>query len=163
MMLLTKLLIACLKFLSLFCNFIFFNSICWFIFVPVQKRKGEKAISMPHNFAALSVFHFYFLTSHFSLHSQWESKKVKMPDVAASAPLTRDRINPSRLELRSTRTLWILDNSMPSLANEKKFNRREYNNFPWFINKRENLRSSLKSSTRIISLMRCSGLLLSTL
>ena len=87
---------------------------------------------MPHNFAALSVFHFYFLTSHFSLHSQWESKKVKMPDVAASAPLTRDRINPSRLELRSTRTLWILDNSMPSLANEKKFN-REYNNFPWFI------------------------------
>ena len=44
-----------------------------------------------------------------------------MPDVAASAPLTRDCINPSRLELRSTRTLWILDNSRPSLANEKKW------------------------------------------
>jgi hypothetical protein len=39
-----------------------------------------------------------------------------MPDVAASAPLTRDRISPSRLELRKTRTLLILANSSPSEA-----------------------------------------------
>lgn len=50
------------------------------------------------------------------LHSQWESRNVKTLDVAASAPLTRDRIKPSRLELRISRTLRILANSSPSNA-----------------------------------------------
>ena len=59
-------------------------------------------------------------TSHFSLHSQWESRKVKMPEVAASAPLTLDLIRPSRFGLRKTRTLWILPNSTPSDAARKK-------------------------------------------
>ena len=62
------------------------------------------------------------LTSHFSLHSQCESKKVKIPAVAASAPLTLDLMSPSRFELRNTRTLWILANSKPSLAENRKTN-----------------------------------------
>ena len=54
------------------------------------------------------------------MHSQWESRKVKMPEVAASAPLTLDLIRPSRFGLRKTRTLWILPNSTPSDAARKK-------------------------------------------
>ena len=50
------------------------------------------------------------------LHSQCESKNVRMPEVAASAPFTLDLINPSLCEFRNTRTLCILDNSSPSEA-----------------------------------------------
>jgi hypothetical protein len=78
-------------------------------------------------------------SSQLTLHSQWLSRNVSTDAAAASAPLTLDLINPSRLSLRSTRTFWILANSSPSSG------------------------LSLKSSTRMISLIRCSGLRLSTL
>lgn len=55
-------------------------------------------------------------TSQFLLHSQCESRKVRMLAVAALAPFTRDRISPSRLALRITRTLDSLDSSSPSEA-----------------------------------------------
>ena len=50
------------------------------------------------------------------LHSQCESRKVRMPEVAASAPFTLDLIRPSRLSLRRTRTFWIVESSSPSAA-----------------------------------------------
>ena len=50
------------------------------------------------------------------LHSQCESRKVRMPEVAASAPLTLDLIRPSRLSFRRTRTFWIVESSSPSAA-----------------------------------------------
>jgi hypothetical protein len=45
---------------------------------------------------------------------------VSTDAAAASAPLTLDLINPSRLSLRSTRTFWILANSSPSSAAKLK-------------------------------------------
>ena len=50
------------------------------------------------------------------LHSQCESRKVRMPEVAASAPFTLDLIRPSRLSFRRTRTFWIVESSSPSAA-----------------------------------------------
>ena len=50
------------------------------------------------------------------LHSQCESRKVRMPDVAASAPFTRDLISPSRFSFLRTRTFWIAASSSPSAA-----------------------------------------------
>lgn len=55
-------------------------------------------------------------SNQFTLHSQWLSKNVRTEAVAASAPLTLDRIKPSRFSLRKTRTFWILANSSPSEA-----------------------------------------------
>lgn len=55
-------------------------------------------------------------SNQFTLHSQWESRNVNTEAVAASAPRTRDRINPSLFSLRSTRTLCIRANSSPSSA-----------------------------------------------
>ena len=51
-----------------------------------------------------------------SLHSQCESRKVRNSPLAISAPLTRDRTNPSRRELRIKTTFSICINSLPSLA-----------------------------------------------
>lgn len=55
-------------------------------------------------------------SNQLTLHSQWLSKKVSTVAVAASAPLTLDLINPSRLSFRTTRTFWILARSRPSSA-----------------------------------------------
>ena len=46
-------------------------------------------------------------SSQFLLHSQWLSRKVRISDLAASAPLTLLLISPSLLSLRSTTTFWI--------------------------------------------------------
>lgn len=61
-------------------------------------------------------------SSQSALHSQWESRKVKTPAVAASAPRTLDLIRPSRFSFLITLTLWILESSSPSSA---EMNNRE--------------------------------------
>ncbi|GBP31666.1 hypothetical protein EVAR_84112_1 [Eumeta japonica] len=55
-------------------------------------------------------------SSQCTLHSTCESRKVRTGAVAASAPRTRDRIRPSRRELRSTRTLRMARSDAPSSA-----------------------------------------------
>ena len=51
-----------------------------------------------------------------SLHSQWESRKVRNSPLAISAPRTRDRTRPSRFSLRISTIFWMRANSSPSLA-----------------------------------------------
>lgn len=99
--------------------------------------------------------------SQSSLHSQWLSRNVRIFAFAMSAPRTLERTRPSRFSFLITRTLFIFASSRPSSAeNEKKTTRQctRMRNSLEII-----LRWSEKSSTKIISLIKFSGLRFSTL
>ena len=85
---------------------------------------------------------------------------MRISALAAWAPLTLLLISPSLLSLRSTNTFWILASSAPSLAGNTGMLSvsGQVTVIQSFYSP-----SSLKSSTRMISLIRCSGLLLRTL
>ena len=80
---------------------------------PLAADTTNSTKPLAYEFAHLSRIK---LTSQFWLHSQCESRKVRTLASAASAPLTLDRMRPSRCRFRITRTFWILDSSSPSLA-----------------------------------------------
>ena len=128
-----------------------------------------------------SFLDYILLTNQFLLHSQWESKNVRIEEVAASAPFTLDRIRPSRLEFLSTLTLLIFDNSWPvsaikgnkMMSKENSLTKSVNINYLLNVSIKRNIYfftdhkcyspSSLKSSTRIISWMSSSGLRFNTL
>jgi hypothetical protein len=98
--------------------------------------------------------------SQSSLHSQWLSRKVRIFALAISAPRTLDRTRPSRFSFLITRTLLIFASSRPSSAAIKSFVQHLMTPA---ITRKLVLRWSEKSSTKIISLIKCSGLRLRTL
>ena len=105
----------------------------WPKIYPVSSNVSSAGITkpLPEKFALPGKLN--SLTSQFWLHSQCESRKVRTVASAASAPLTLDRMRPSRCGLRITRTFWILDSSSPSLAAKGN---REHHILAHSVNKR---------------------------